>query len=106
MKRISTLENSCRIETYDLTEEQHDLAVDMVKNNKRVGGTYTLEEVDADTLEYWIDDVAKEAETDEERRDYFNFLTEAQLCDCDIYTLTDHLGEFSQPIGEVAVYDC
>ena len=89
------------IKSFDLSTEQHEIAVDMVNNNKRKVGNYTLEEVDADMLDSWIDNAKEEGNTE-----YENFLAEAQLNDAELYTLTDHLGEFSQPIGEVAVYDC
>ena len=93
--------NSYRIETFDLSEEQHDLAVGMVRNNKRKVGNYTLEEVDSEMVNVWIADAHSEG--DEE---YAEFLREALAVDAEILTLTDHLGHFSQPIGEVAVYDC
>ena len=101
MRRISSMGNDYRIETFDLSEEQHDIAVDMVKSNKRKVGNYTLEEVDADMLDSWIDNAKEEGNTE-----YENFLAEAQLNDAELYTLTDHLGDFSQPIGEIAVWDC
>ena len=101
MRRISSMGNSYRIETFDLSEEQHDLAVDMVRNNKRKVGNYTLEEVDSEMVNVWIADAHSEG--DEE---YAEFLREALAVDAEILTLTDHLGDFSQPIGEVAVYDC
>ena len=89
------------IKSFDLSTEQHEIAVDMVNNNKRKVGNYTLEEVDADMLDSWIDNAKEEGNTE-----YENFLAEAQLNDAELYTLTDHLGDFSQPIGEVAVYNC
>jgi len=101
MRRISSMGNSYRIETFDLSEEQHDLAVDMVRNNKRKVGNYTLEDVDSEMVNVWIADAHSEG--DEE---YAEFLREALAVDAEILTLTDHLGDFSQPIGEVAVYDC
>jgi hypothetical protein len=101
MRRISSMGNDYRIETFDLSEEQHDIAVDMVRNNKRKVGNYTLEGVDADMLEAWIDNAKEDG--DEE---YAEFLREAIEVGAEILTLTDHLGDFSQPIGEVAVYDC
>ena len=88
-----------RIETFDLSEEQHDIAVDMVKNNKRKVGNYTLEEVDSEMPNVWIADAHSEGD-----EDYAEFLREALAESAELYTLTDHLGDFSQPIGEVAIY--
>jgi hypothetical protein len=101
MRRILSMGNDYRIETFDLSEEQHDMVVDMVKEDFEAFGNYTLEEVDADMLDSWIDNAKEEGDTE-----YENFLAEAQLNDAELYTLTDHLGDFSQPIGEVAIYDC
>jgi hypothetical protein len=101
MRRISSLGQTYRIETFDLSEEQHDIAVDMVRNNKRRVGNYTLEEVDSEMVNVWIADAHSEGE-----EEYAEFLRESLSVDAEIYTLTDHLGDASQPIGEVAVWDC
>jgi hypothetical protein len=101
MRRIASLGQTYRIETFDLSEEQHDIAVDMARNNKRRVGNYTLEEVDSEMVNVWIADAHSEGE-----EEYAEFLREALAADAEIYTLTDHLGDFSQPIGEVAVWDC
>ena len=101
MKRIANLDNSCRVETFDLSEQQHDIVVEMVRKNQRKNGNYTLEEVDGEMVNVWISDAHSEGETE-----YAEFLREALANDAEILTLTDHLGDFSQPIGEVAVYDC
>jgi len=100
MKRITSLGNDYRVETFDLSEEQHDIAVEMVKGNQRKNGSYTLEEVDSEMVNVWIADAHSEGETE-----YAEFLREALASRADLYTLTDHLGDFSQPIGEVAIYD-
>lgn len=101
MKRIASLGQTYRVETFDLSEEQHDIAVKMVKENQRKNGNYTLEEVDKEMVNVWIADAHSEGETE-----YAEFLREALAANAEIVTLTDHLGEFSQPIGEVAIYDC
>jgi len=98
MKRITKLDD-CRIETFDLSEEQHGIAVDMVRNNKDKVGNYTLEEVDSEMVNVWIADAHSEGE-----EEYAEFLREALAVEAEILTLTDHLGDFSQPIGEVAVF--
>jgi hypothetical protein len=88
-------------ETFGLSEEQHEIAIDLAKNNKRKVGSYTLEEVDDEMANVWIADAHSEG-----NEDYAEFLRKALAESAELYTLTDHLGEFSQPIGEVAVYDC
>ena len=94
------LEN-CEVVTCGLTKEQHDIAVEIIKDNKRKAGGYTLEEVEDDEMvNVWIADAFSEGETE-----YAHFLQNALAKGADIYTLTDHMGGFSQPIGEVAVYD-
>ena len=99
MSKLVTEIDGVRIETFDLSQEQHDLVVEMIDQDISTYGNYYLEEVDADTLDIFIDN-AKE----ENNEDYENFLTEAQLHDADVYTLYYSLGDFSQPIGDVAVY--
>ena len=99
MKRTTLVENVTHVETFDLSKEQHDMVVEMVKSGKEKNGNYALEEVDADMLDVWIDNAKEEGNTE-----YENFLANAQLLDADVYTLTDNFG-FSQPIGEVVVYD-
>jgi len=86
------------IKTFELSQEQHEMVVNMVRRDKFVDGNYTLERADADTIDIWIDDANQEGRTE-----YAEFLAEAQLNDLDVLTLTDHLGEFPQPIGEVSV---
>lgn len=100
MKR-TTLDNNI-VETYDLSEEQHNIVVDMVKNDKSKNGNYTLDEIeDGEMVNVWIADAFSEGE-----EEYAHFLQSALANNAKLYTLTDHLGDFSQPIGEVAVYDC
>ena len=88
------------IKSFDLSHEQHEIAADMVNNNKRKVGSYTLEEVDGEMANVWIDNAHSEGNTE-----YAEFLRKALAENAELYTLTDHLGEFSQPIGEVAVYE-
>ena len=96
MKRL----NDFRIETYDLSDEQNRIAVEMVRENQRKNGNYTLEDVDDDMVNEWIDNAHSEGE-----EEYAEFLRRALEEGAEILTLTDHLGDFSQPIGEVAVYE-
>lgn len=91
--------DNCEVVSCGLTKELHEIAVDMVNNNKRKVGSYTLEEVDDEMVNVWIADAHSEGE-----EEYAEFLRKALAENAELYTLTDHLGEFSQPIGEVAVY--
>ena len=87
------------IKSFDLSTEQYEVVVDMVNNNKRKVGSYTLEEVDSEMANVWIAEAYTEGITE-----YAEFLRKALAENAELYTLTDHLGEFSQPIGEVAVF--
>ena len=87
------------IKSFDLSTEQHEIAVGMVNNNKRKVGSYTLEEVDSEMANVWIAEAYTEGITE-----YAEFLRKALADNAELYTLTDHLGDFSQPIGEVAVF--
>ena len=87
------------IKFYGLTDDQEKIAKDLYENNKRWYGSYTLEEVDDDTLDSWIDNAKDDG--DEE---YEEFLTDARDNGTDVFSLVDHLGDFSQPIGEMVVY--
>jgi hypothetical protein len=89
-----------KVVSCELTPEQHEYAVVIIKDNKRNAGGYTLEEVEDDEMvNVWIADAFSEGNDD-----YAHFLQNALAKGADIYTLTDHIGGFSQPIGEVAVY--
>jgi len=85
-----------KIKFYGLDDNQEKIAKYIYENNVRWGGNYTLEEVDDETAKIWIDD------TDDD--EYREFLEDALEKGAEVYSLTDHLGEFSQPIGEIAVY--
>ena len=87
------------IKSFDLSTEQYEVVVDMVNNNKRKVGSYTLEEVDSEMANVWIAEAYSEGITE-----YAEFLRKALAENAELYTLTDHLGGFSQPIGEVAVF--
>jgi hypothetical protein len=98
MRRISSMGNHYRIETFDLSEEQHDLVVEMVRNNPFDLMQYELKKVeDREMVNVWIADAHSEG--DEE---YAEFLREALAVDAEIFTFKDEW----QEIGEVAIYDC
>ena len=98
MKRTTTLEDF-RVETFDLSEEQHNMAVEMVKNDEDWYGNYSLEDVDGEIADVWIADAHSEGNTE-----YAEFLRGALAKHADLYTLVDTLGEFKQEIGELAVF--
>ena len=99
MKKTTELENGKRVETYDLSDEQHNMVAEMVKKDKQKNGNYTLDETDGEIANVWIADAHSEG-----NEEYAEFLRKALAESAELYTLTDHLGEFSQPIGEVAVF--
>ena len=99
MRKLVTKIDCIRIETFDLSQEQHDLVSEMIYHNISEYFNYYLKKVNANILDIFID-YAKDSKNEE----YENFLTEAKLYGADVYTLYDSRGEFSQPIGDVAVY--
>ena len=101
MKRITLLSgfDFYKIETFDLSEEQHNIAMEMVKNDEDWNGNYSLEDVDGEMANIWIADAHSEG-----NEEYAEFLRKALAENADLYTLTDYLGDFEQPIGEVAVF--
>ena len=102
MKRITTLGNSCRVETFGLHEYQHDMVVEhMVKEHRFNIGGYRLDSVDGEMVNVWIADAHSEG-----NEEYAEFLREALAANADLYTLKDTFSGFDQEIGEVAVYDC
>lgn len=88
------------IKCFGLSNGLEDIAKQMVNDNMAKFGNYTLEEVDGEIANVWIADAHSEGE-----EEYAEFLRNALAKSAELYTLTDHLGEFSQPIGEVAVFD-
>lgn len=102
MKRITSLGNSYRVETYDLSEELHDMVVNkMAKKHRFNVGGYRLDSTDGEMVNVWIADAHSEG-----NEEYAEFLREALAADADIYTLVDSMGGFDQEIGEVVIYDC
>lgn len=99
MERITSIGNNSRVESFGLSEEQHNIVVEMVAGNQRNNGSYTLDEADGEMVNIWIADAHSEGEPE-----YAEFLRKALANSADIMTLVDHLGDFSQPIGEIAVY--
>lgn len=88
------------IKCFGLSSDLENIAKQMVNDNMAKFGNYTLEEVDGEMANVWIADAHSEGE-----EEYAEFLRNALAKSAELYTLTDHLGEFSQPIGEVAVFD-
>ena len=100
MEELWTNLNSMRVATFGLSEEQHDMVVKMLQENKFEKGGYRLTEPDVDMVDVWIDEAQEEG-----NEGYANFLALAIEDDADIYTLVDEsLIGCSQEIGEVVVY--
>lgn len=88
--------NGKTIETYGLSDGQHQAAVKAISNNLRSVNNYKVVEVDEEMVEVWEED-AKDVS-------YKEFLSSAIEKGADVYTLNDTIGGFSQPIGEIIVY--
>lgn len=112
--RVSRI-NGETYKSFELTEEQHNAAVELLTENKRMVGNYTIEEDDDEKVNVWISDAFAESDkqsatTKEEIEEcerserYARFLQSSLGEGATIYTLHDNLGGFSQPIGEIAVF--
>ena len=97
-KLVTILSEVSKVESFGLTQEQHDLAVRMIDRNEN-GGNYYLEDVDPDMLDCFIENAQKDND-----KEYEEFLVNAKSHGADVYAFTDHLGDFSQELGDVAVY--
>lgn len=97
-KLVTILSDVSKVESFGLTQEQHDLAVRMIYKNEK-GGNYSLEDVDQDMLDCFIENAQEDND-----KEYEEFLTNAKLHGADVYAFTDHLGDFSQALGDVAFY--
>ena len=99
----NVLSDGTEVVTLGVTSEQNDIVVKILEEDdfSRRYGNYTLEEVDEDMIECWIEDAERKQEPDE---DYIGYLARAIEEDADVYVLEDWLGEFHQSIGEVIVF--
>ena len=87
---------NCEVVSCGLTKEQHDIAVEMVKNNPFDLMQYDLDKIeDTEMVNVWIADAFSEGE-----EEYAHFLQKALADGVDLYTLKDEL----QSLGEVAIY--
>ena len=97
-KLVTILSELSKVESFGLTQEQHDLAVRMIDRDEN-GGNYYLEDVDPDILDCFIENAQEDND-----KEYEEFLVNAKSQGADIYAFTYHLGDFSQELGDVAVY--
>ena len=97
-KLVTILSEVSKVESFGLTQEQHDLAVRMIDQNEN-GGNYSLEDVDPDMLDCFIENAQKDND-----KEYEEFLVNAKSHGADVYAFTYHLGDLSQELGDVAVY--
>ena len=103
-KLVTILSEVSKVESFDLTQEQHDLAVRMIDEVRMIvknenGDNYSLEDVDPDMLDCFIENAQEDND-----KEYEEFLINAKSHGADIYAFTYHLGGFSQELGDVAVY--
>ena len=92
MIKVSKLRDGKRVETFGLTDEQHNIAVEMVKNNPFDLMQYDLVKVDPEMIKVWIEQTGIE--------EYGRWLEDSMREGADIYTLKDEL----QELGEVAIF--
>ena len=103
-KLVTILSEVSKVESFGLTQEQHDLAVRMIDEVRMIdqnenGGNYSLEDVDPDMLDCFIENAQKDND-----KEYEEFLVNAKSHGADVYAFTYHLGDLSQELGDVAVY--
>ena len=79
----------------DLNDVQHDIVCDMIANDKTKNGNYTIELVDDTIVDVWAED------DDNENKEFYQKYKNKFA---DFYTLYDNLGDFKQPIGDIAVW--
>jgi hypothetical protein len=94
MEQRTKLDN-CEVVSFNLTEEQHNIAAEMVRNDPFDLMQYDLDEVDTELANVWISDAHSEG-----NEEYAEFLRKAIANDANLYTLKDNL----QELGEVAIY--
>ena len=97
-KLVTILSEVSKVESFGLTQDQHDLAVRMIDQNEN-GGNYSMKDVDPDILDFFIENAQEDND-----KEYEEFLVNAKSHGADVYAFTDHLGDFSQALGDVAVY--
>ena len=95
MERVTELENGCKVKSFGLGEEEHKIAVDLLKNNKREEKGYHV-----DDSSIFVDEWIEAAEI-KGNNEYADFLKEANDLGLSVYTLYDDW----QPIGEVVLYE-
>ena len=103
-KLVTILSEVSKVESFGLTQEQHDLAVRMIDEVRMIdrnenGGNYYLEDVDPDMLDRFIENAQEDND-----KEYEEFLVNAKSHGADVYAFTYHLGDLSQELGDVAVY--
>ena len=86
---------SRNIKTFGLNENQHELAITMVRDNAMNVGNYYLDETDPTQVDIWI----------ENKDEYSPFLKYAKDNGAEIYTFSYNNIGAEQVIGYVAVYD-
>ena len=103
-KLVTILSEVSKVESFGLTQEQHDLAVRMIDEVRMIdrnenGGNQYLEDVDPDMLDCFIENAQEDND-----KEYEEFLVNAKSHGADVYAFTYHLGDLSQELGDVAVY--
>lgn len=91
--------DNCEVVSCGLTKEQHDIAVEMVRDDPFWLMQYDFEEVDTEMANVWIADAFSEG-----NEEYAHFLQKAIADSADLYTMTNGFGHLKQQLGEVAIY--
>lgn len=99
MRRKTKLANGLVVETYSLSESQHEAAVMAAEEDLRRVYGYEVAEVEDEMVDIWLEDAKKEDDME-----YVEFLRTAIDNNAEVLTLNDSIGDFTQTIGEIIIY--
>ena len=97
-KIVTVLSNERSIESFGLTQEQHDIAVKMIENNA-VNEKYSLSNMEPEIRDFYIENSHRDKDYE-----YEEFMRDARSSNALIYVFIFNDG-FSEMLGDVVVKD-
>ena len=97
-KIVTVLSNERSIESFGLTQEQHDIVVKMIENNA-VNEKYSLSNMEPEIRDFYIENAHRDKDYE-----YEEFMRDARSSDALIYVFIFNDG-FSEMLGDVVVKD-
>lgn len=95
-KTIRVMSKQVNIKTFGMTEEQHKIAFEMIKENLCKKGNYQLRKVDDFTAKVWCEDT--------EDKDYKEFFKNGFDKCATFHVLVEFVNGVEEPIGDIAEY--